>query len=145
MLPHNFHIIHFYISFLNLSCRGNVIYLINVLQLKVSTLYSNKKKKKKNCMLNRILFLYLPSSPGILKSSGSSWASRQVAGTQPWASSELTNHQPEGKQWHNTCNEYRSTVTVVKDNHGVLMVCLSIGNEFILKAKSVFKLVCHLI
>ncbi len=37
----------------------------------------------------------LPSSAGSEKSSGSSWASRHVAGTHPWASSVLTNHQPE--------------------------------------------------
>lgn len=61
MLPHNFHIIHFYISFLNLSCRGNVIYLINVLQLKVSTLYSNKKKRRKRiaCWTEFYFFIYL--------------------------------------------------------------------------------------
>lgn len=54
--------------------------------------------------------LYVPSSPGKVKSSGSSCASRQVAGTQPWASSELTNHHPEWAEWWDAgVNELKNT------------------------------------
>lgn len=70
MLPHNFHIIHFYISFLNLSCRGNVIYLINVLQLKVSTLYSNKKKEEKELHVEQnfiSLFTFFPRDTEVIR------------------------------------------------------------------------------